>query len=443
MATTNQQNVVDYRKCRCLSGCNDWFSYKLPLDVGDVAAWNNDIGWSMDGDDAGAAQNNGRVSSTMTLGRPRNFKEKNRQVRDACKPPVLGYLATLTRPKSSETTLERRQKSTSDHHHQQQQQQQQHRHHEPVAVVAGETANKSKANLFTKHRITFSPVLLNRASKMKPSSILKTALRRSRSKDCISDLYAAGESYENMWQHKSSVPVYVGWRPPMPLPKDCAAPTASGVAAAAATAAATVNQNNNRINCSAMNNDKNRSRKNVMRKFASESDLLEVESEYSAIDSIAKLPMLPSLPPTLPLLTPLLGRLRLKAAVSVASTVQQEAGTCALNHVSFAHDLGLPHTLPRQKAARSEDGGALPCRKKAECSSKTSSVVAVNGEAPADRLHIKSFVEYSEHLQKRLQLPESTWNVDQVSETTGNRYGPWYDLWPADASVRLCEIAQL
>jgi hypothetical protein len=43
---------------------------------------------------------------------------------------------------------------------------------------------------------------------------------------------------------------------------------------------------------------------------------------------------------------------------------------------------------------------------------------------------------YGRTLQYRLKKPERGSRFDQVSQTTGNMYGPWYDLWGIDSSVR-------
>jgi hypothetical protein len=43
---------------------------------------------------------------------------------------------------------------------------------------------------------------------------------------------------------------------------------------------------------------------------------------------------------------------------------------------------------------------------------------------------------YGRTLQYRLKKPERGSRFDQVSEITGNMYGPWYDLWGVDSSVR-------
>jgi hypothetical protein len=43
---------------------------------------------------------------------------------------------------------------------------------------------------------------------------------------------------------------------------------------------------------------------------------------------------------------------------------------------------------------------------------------------------------YGRTLQYRLKKPERGSRFDEVSEITGNMYGPWYDLWGIDSSVR-------
>lgn len=43
---------------------------------------------------------------------------------------------------------------------------------------------------------------------------------------------------------------------------------------------------------------------------------------------------------------------------------------------------------------------------------------------------------YGRTLQYRLKKPERGSKFDQVSQTTGNMCGPWYDLWGVDSSVR-------
>lgn len=50
---------------------------------------------------------------------------------------------------------------------------------------------------------------------------------------------------------------------------------------------------------------------------------------------------------------------------------------------------------------------------------------------PADGL-----LYYGRTLQYRLKKPERGSRFDHVSEITGNMYGPWYDLWGVDSSVR-------
>lgn len=45
-------------------------------------------------------------------------------------------------------------------------------------------------------------------------------------------------------------------------------------------------------------------------------------------------------------------------------------------------------------------------------------------------------MEYGETLQKRLKNPEYGAKYDERSPHNGNMYGPWYDLWGLDSSVR-------
>ena len=334
---------------------------------------------------------NEAATSTMTLDRnPKNASAPESS--GDSYPPVLGYLATLTRSKMSQTL------KWSD-------QQQQQRH------------QRNCGGLFAKNRIVFSPALTT-STKIRTKSttgILKNALRRSR--DSGLDELDSGAPGGPTWQHKSSVPVYVGWRPPMPLPKESAS---SGRQRAMTSV---------------------RIRTNLSRKKSfSESDLLDADSsEYSVIDPVSRLPLLPSLPPTLPFLTPVLERLEDEVKPPLK-----------------------PHTLPRQKMAPgglrvqfSLDASAASAASAASIGSSSRLVEATNQLiAPAATTPVTSFTDYSVQLKKRLQLPEGGSNLDDISETTGNRCGPWYDLWPPigypstsgneiTTSLRFCEIAQL
>lgn len=47
-----------------------------------------------------------------------------------------------------------------------------------------------------------------------------------------------------------------------------------------------------------------------------------------------------------------------------------------------------------------------------------------------------SLMEYGETLQRRLKSPDHGSKFDEKSPHSGNMYGPWYDLWGLDASVR-------
>lgn len=47
-----------------------------------------------------------------------------------------------------------------------------------------------------------------------------------------------------------------------------------------------------------------------------------------------------------------------------------------------------------------------------------------------------NLMEYGETLQKRMQSPDRGSKFNEKSQNSGNMYGPWYDLWGLDASVR-------
>lgn len=47
-----------------------------------------------------------------------------------------------------------------------------------------------------------------------------------------------------------------------------------------------------------------------------------------------------------------------------------------------------------------------------------------------------SLMEYGETLKRRMKSPEHGDKFDEKSPHSGNMYGPWYDLWGLDASVR-------
>lgn len=46
-----------------------------------------------------------------------------------------------------------------------------------------------------------------------------------------------------------------------------------------------------------------------------------------------------------------------------------------------------------------------------------------------------NILNYSDYMNRRLKCPEGASRLDQVSYTTGNLCGPWYDLWADDPSV--------
>ena len=221
---------------------------------------------------------------TMTLDRPNSKKRPSAQsvgapvVRSTLSryPPVLGYLAPLTRSKVSAShpppppPPHHQSCSASSDEHQTQ------RSNAPTPTEAPTTsAGRNKLiGLFSKNGANQKESSTAMATKIKskilmaPGNILKTALFRSRSKDSFLDSNWLSESTEPLssstWSHKSSVPCYVGWRPPMPLPKDC--------------------DNNFEEEKRRHRPRRHPSRLN-RRKFCSESDLLDVVSEsgYMAI----------------------------------------------------------------------------------------------------------------------------------------------------------------
>lgn len=185
----------------------------------------------------------------MTLDRPARTEDNSRNStrKLSSYPPVLGYLATLTRSKA---TNEQQKKLRSDASPRR----------EPVARETEQQQTdrsgvRRLSGLFAK----------NAKIRAKPG-VVKAALFRSRSKDSVlaeSTTPAEGAP----WQHKSSVPCYVGWRPPMPLPK--------GVDPEATA----------RISRRSVIRTESRRSNLGWRKYSSESDLIEAsESGYTAID---------------------------------------------------------------------------------------------------------------------------------------------------------------
>nr|CAD7408479.1 unnamed protein product [Timema cristinae] len=50
--------------------------------------------------------------------------------------------------------------------------------------------------------------------------------------------------------------------------------------------------------------------------------------------------------------------------------------------------------------------------------------------------------EYGRSLKNRMKKPDRGSRFDHVSQTTGNMYGPWYDLWGMDSSVKTNILAK-
>ena len=367
-------------------------------------------------------KSNGNEDLSMTLDRPLKTAGTGTQgssvrTKLPSHPPVLGYLATLTRSKDSKE-LRRPTVVINDANDANN-----NRNNESSPAPADQLADRSGAvrrlsGLFTKNSAATgqreSATMIAAKIKNKLSAapgILKTALFRSRSKDSFLDSSFRQESQSSVteapWQHKSSVPCYVGWRPPMPLPKDCPATDPVLKSSSSTVARRVVRQESSRSNLG-------------WRKYSSESDLLDAsESGYMAIDRI---PVLPSRPPTSALLTPIFGRF-------------EGDGSPYSPAVNDANDPSMPRTLPRKfqsdwlhasspslRVQFNLDQQDSPCRN--ESPSKKA------GAKASEARQVKAeFEEYSLRLKQRLKLTEGS---------------PWYDLWtPNDPSVRLCEIAQL
>ena len=397
-----------------------WLLYSSALDVSQdmySADWGHRSKRLSNG-----LKNNGNEGLSMTLDRPPKtvgmgtLQGTSTPVRTKLSsyPPVLGYLATLTRSKASKQ-LRRPTVVINDAN--------ENEKNESSPTPADQLADRSGAvrrlsGLFTKNSAATAqrdPATMTAAKiKNKLSAapgILKTALFRSRSKDSFLDSSFHQESSsavaEAPWQHKSSVPCYVGWRPPMPLPKDCPVTDHVPKSSSSTVARRVVRTESRRSNLG-------------WRKYSSESDLLDAsESGYMAIDRI---PVLPSWPPTLALLTPIFGRF-------------EGDGSPYSLAANDANGPSMPHTLPRKfqsdwlhasspslRVQFNLDQQDSPCRN--ESPSKKA------GAKASEARQVKAeFEEYSLRLKQRLKLTEGS---------------PWYDLWtPNDPSVRLCEIAQL
>jgi hypothetical protein len=392
-------------------------------------------------------------------------------------PPVLGYLATLTRSKASKQ-LRRHLNMCSEINSgklEKENQQGVTNNVDQQQMSERSAAVRRLSGLFTKNSslssssngsagqrdpgTTTGPTSgggsMATAAKIKNKlsaapGILKTALFRTRSKDSFLDTSSFFQEVHQQslpslaaeatpWQHKSSVPCYVGWRPPMPLPKSCQATDVDSRPPSA--------MNSNTVRRRVTRTESRRSNLG-WRKYGSESDLLDPagssESGYMAIDPFLP-PILPSWPPTLALLHPFYpGRL--------GGGCTDEPYSRATNYAESSGSI-MPHTLPRKFQPDSWLHSSSPSLRvqfnldeldeasQEEPSKKTTA-------AGEEQRQIKAeFEEYSLRLKQRLQMAKSgsSHSLDHLSDAAsdGQACEPWYDLWAPEISVRLCEIAQL
>nr|CAH0106197.1 unnamed protein product [Daphnia galeata] len=392
-------------------------------------------------------------------------------------PPVLGYLATLTRSKASKQLRRHLNMSSEINSGKLEKENQQGvtNNVDQQQMSERSAAVRRLSGLFTKNSslssssngsagqrdpgTTTGPTSgggsMATAAKIKNKlsaapGILKTALFRTRSKDSFLDTSSFFQEVHQQslpslaaeatpWQHKSSVPCYVGWRPPMPLPKSCQATDVDSRPPSA--------MNSNTVRRRVTRTESRRSNLG-WRKYGSESDLLDPagssESGYMAIDPFLP-PILPSWPPTLALLHPFYpGRL--------GGGCTDEPYSRATNYAESSGSI-MPHTLPRKFQPDSWLHSSSPSLRvqfnldeldeasQEEPSKKTTA-------AGEEQRQIKAeFEEYSLRLKQRLQMAKSgsSHSLDHLSDAAsdGQACEPWYDLWAPEISVRLCEIAQL
>lgn len=339
-------------------------------------------------------------------------------------PPVLGYLATLTRSKASKQLRHQRDVAAAIiNNNDSTAEGQQHQLNDRSAV-------RRLSGLFTKNSSATGqrePTTMT-ATKIKNKlsaapGILKTALFRSRSKDSFLDPWFhenhSSTTDPTPWQHKSSVPCYVGWRPPMPLPKDCPATDQPSIQSLRSA---------NNIRSGRVTRTESRRSNLGWRKYVSESDLLDPsESGYMAID---RAPIYPSWPPTLALLTPVLGRLEGQDSTSYSQTVDDT-------------DHHSSQTLPRKFQSDWFHSSSPSLRVQFNLEHDHTIESFKTTTSTARQVCKAELQEYSLRLKKRLQSTQN--DSHQLTDRSGDgqRCGPWYDLWAPDPSVRLCEIAQL
>lgn len=358
------------------------------------------------------------VTATMTLDRAKNGKLR---ICSSSYPPVLGYLATLGRSSRSNKWM-------------------------TLSSIASMTNGLRKsAGLYTKKTRILPESKILKPSVL-PTSRSLSSLFRSRSRDQIlvdqlldNHTELDSTSTDSMWQHKSSVPVYVGWRPPMPLPSESDATVTEG---------ATLRCRAARIG----GPPGHRLRSNLnWRKYVSESDLLQEtqdsDCEYMAIDPVVdpKFPLLPSLPPTLPFLSSVLARRKIDTTTRAKSNYSQLVPSTVLTFPPGCVDESS-QAIARPRHTFS---GSLDCLCQSNPLHTTSLHTVQFDVAPAmvnyrKQVPSTSFIDYSLRLKQRFQFPEGGSNLDNISETSGNQCGPWYDLWPTGACLdRVYEIAHL
>jgi len=375
----------------------------------------------------------------MTLDRPRtatgsnNISQNKTEPKVDKYPPVLGYLATLTRTKASRHQHQQRQLNSNSSSQQvlpptesaatSQQQQL------SSSSTERSVTSKKLANLFSKNPGIWTPSTPATSTAVKIKSklmaaapaILKTALMRSKSKESVIADSSVTESCENLWQHKSSVPCFVGWRQPMPLPKDSVPYVING------------NRNNqcNRIvpQHKTVRVTRAESRRSNLgrRKFSSESDLLDASESgyYMAIDR---------LPPATPL--SLLERTPYSPVGDDAEPFSCPPHTLPRNKIqseafhSSSTSLRVQFNLDRENKLQQQP------KQKASTAKRSVHATPIDNATAADDCD-----DYTEHWKRRLLMVENRFKLDRFAETDSS---PWYDLWATDPpSVRLCEIAQL
>ena len=421
------------------SNLSHWLLYSSALDL----SQNMCNAESGKGTQDNRLQQSGSDGLSMTLDRPSKGSRKTQLNPSSVRPklssypPVLGYLATLRRSKSSKqlcqqaVNLDKAVNETENDRTSLALENQSLTDRSAVRKLSGLFTKNPGAALQRDPTTMTAAKIKNKLSAAAPGFI-KTALFRSRSKDSFLDTSFQETSIETPWQHKSSVPCYVGWRPPMPLPKNCPTTETPKRHHCTGTSVRRVLRSESR-------------RSNLAwRKYSSESDLLDPsESGYMAIDRAT---MIPSWPPTLALLTPAVGRVIDDDAESLpysrAVDVEDPSITSRTLPRKFRSDwfhssspsLRVQFNLEHEQR---EDAIQLDRTRSPVLKKKYSSLARTSGQR-----RVQSELEdQSRRFKRRLLTDES--DSYRLSKSSDQRCEPWYDLWAADPSVRLCEIAQL